>query len=346
MSIDEGVTEIAFDTKSPVPDLFRNYPQRSMMDLPPDMPEEYRQNLRSLLPYCSPNEVVADLAYASRDAAGRIVVGAAVQNRPWEWVENLGDPLAGEAKDEKQSDEHRTAAVKNTASLSLELFAARATGDAIVPAPAHDTALLDATLRSFHDNLSTESIFARDWRETRVGLQQADALAGGGLGLARGEEQDELGALPALHAHQDTPRRPAAGTSSRKPSPASSVRSRGSGRLSAASSRRPSPAVAAAAAAAHARASGSASTATVTELAEQDGAQALQQQAAGPAAASSASSGVRAAKRKASISVSLSDSDIEIIEPPPAAVAAAAAAAAAKKTRGAKAPARARAKKR
>jgi mediator of RNA polymerase II transcription subunit 12 len=43
--------ELAIDTKANSADIFRNYPQIHLADLPPDMPAEYRQQLRCLLPY-------------------------------------------------------------------------------------------------------------------------------------------------------------------------------------------------------------------------------------------------------------------------------------------------------
>ncbi|THH13392.1 hypothetical protein EW146_g6819 [Bondarzewia mesenterica] len=279
--------EIMSDIKGPALDLFRNYPQLDLMQLPSDMPGEYRQHLRSLLPYCWPNEVVADLAYASRDAAGRIIVGAPVQNRPWEWVENLGDQPPGDAKDEKQAEERRVVSVKNTASLSLELFATRATGDAIVPSTARSHSNVEATIRSFHDNLSTESVFSRDWRESRINLS-SDPLTG--VVHARGEHEDEVGALPSFHSSQDAGRSNRRSTS-RKPSPASSVRSRGSGRPSTSSSRRQSPATLS-----RASASGANDPTDVEAI------------------GTSSTSGARASSSKRKASVSISDSDIEIIE--------------------------------
>ncbi|KAI0068850.1 hypothetical protein BV25DRAFT_1904185 [Artomyces pyxidatus] len=226
--------EIAYDTKIATSELFRNYPQIRLVDLPSDMPAEYRQQLRGFLPHPPSSEAVADLAYASRDASGQLVVGAAVVNRPWEWVENLGDPIP-DAKDDKQvEDQHgrkNAAIVKNTSAMSLELFSARATGDAI--AKRTGDAQADSSAFLFQDNLSGESVFARDWMETRVDLV---GEATNGPSRVRGEEEDEVGALPSFAQNMG-------GTEQRrKPSPASSVRSRGSARMSASSSRLQSPA--------------------------------------------------------------------------------------------------------
>ncbi|KAF8258181.1 hypothetical protein EI94DRAFT_1755363 [Lactarius quietus] len=134
-------------------DIFRNYPQIPIAELPADMPAEYRQQLRCLLPYPPPHEGVADLVYASVDASGQILPGQPVMNQPWDWVECLGDNGASDTPGER--------AISNNASLSLERFAARATGD---------TVRSEKTPRGFHDALGGESVFARDWAETRIPL--------------------------------------------------------------------------------------------------------------------------------------------------------------------------------
>jgi len=165
------IDELSTDTKANSMDIFRNYPQIHLGELPVDMPAEYRQQLRCLLPYPPPHEGVADLVYASLDASGHTIPGAPVMNRPWEWVESLGDNATGDAPAE--------GGVRNNASLSLELFAARATGDSV-----HS----EKNLRGFHDALSGESVFARDWAETRIPLTDESS--------ARREDEDTA----TLHA--------------------------------------------------------------------------------------------------------------------------------------------------
>ncbi|KAI0045300.1 hypothetical protein FA95DRAFT_1495630 [Auriscalpium vulgare] len=274
--------EIAHDTKSTATEPTLNYPQTRLADLPADMPAEYRLQLRCLLPYPPPSEGVADLAYASRDASGQVVIGAAVVNRPWEWVESLGDHAVGDVKDDQQVNEQSAhkgqPAIKNSGSLSLELFAGRATGDRVIDS--HQGA--QANLWSFQDNLSAQSMLARDWMETRVDLV-GDAVSGGSR--LRGEDDDEVGELPTFSASQD-------GRAMRKPSPASSVRSRGSGRMSAPSSRLQSPALS--------FPPGSSSKSDDPMTLDNPG--------------SSPINGRRSSKRKASIISVDADSDIEIIE--------------------------------
>ena len=140
------------------------------------MPAEYRQQLRCLLPYPPPHEGVIDLVYASHDSSGQTVPGSPVRNRPWDWVESLGDNAPGEAPAE--------GGIRNNASLSLELFAARATGDSVRS---------EKNPRGFHDALGGESVFARDWAETRISLADESS--------ARREENEDAGGVPtALHA--------------------------------------------------------------------------------------------------------------------------------------------------
>jgi mediator of RNA polymerase II transcription subunit 12 len=149
------VTELATDAKANSADIFRNYPQIPIAELPADMPAEYRQQLRCLLPYPPPHEGVADLVYASIDASGQTLPGPPVMNQPWDWVESLGDTGVGDGAPPAER------AISNNASLSLERFAARATGD---------TVRSERTPRGFHDALGGESVFARDWAETRIPL--------------------------------------------------------------------------------------------------------------------------------------------------------------------------------
>lgn len=167
--------ELAADGKANSTDFFRNYPQIRLADLPVDMPAEYRQQLRCLLPYPPPHEGVADLAYASLDSSGRTVLGSPVTNRPWDWVESLGDNAPSEAPSE--------GGILNNASLSLELFAARATGDSVRS---------EKNPRGFHDALSGESVFARDWAETRISLTDETS--------PRREDDDTGGVMQAIAA--------------------------------------------------------------------------------------------------------------------------------------------------
>ena len=80
---------------------------------------------------------MADLVYASLDSSGRTVPRSPVTNRPWDWVESLGDIAPSKAPTD--------GGIRNNPSLSLELFAARA---------AVDNVRSEKNARGFHDALS------------------------------------------------------------------------------------------------------------------------------------------------------------------------------------------------
>lgn len=226
--------EIPVDPKSATFDPFRNYPQVELSQVPSGTPQEYRTRLRTLLPYVALNPAVAGLVYATRDASGALTIVQPVQNRPWEWTEYLGDVPPGEVN--PRTDEHagtrieEHANVRNCASIALELFGARTTGEILVPAHARGDQRVDAVLRTFQDDRSGESVFARDWREARVLLSDEAKLSTG--------HDDEQTDVPAAHAagqYQGASRRGSPALSNRS----GAVRMAGS---SSSGSRRQSPA--------------------------------------------------------------------------------------------------------
>lgn len=204
--------ELPSDPKVATFDPFQCYPQVELQNLPTDMPAEYRQTIRSLLPFVSPNLAVADLVYTSKDSNGTESL-LPVQNRPWEWTEYLGEPAELDVKDDHP--------IKNSASLSLELFAARATGERVLQASSmNPDDRVDANLRALQDENLGESIFKRDWRETRIVPERALS------GPAQDEHFSSGTSAPPTRVASDG--RPSSSQSSRMASPVSSVRSRGS----------------------------------------------------------------------------------------------------------------------
>lgn len=194
--------EMPVDPKNATFDPFRNYPEIELSQLPIGTPQEYRTRLRTLLPYVALSPTVAGLAYATRDASGALTIVQPVQNRPWEWTEYLGDVPPGEVNPRTDEgagtriEEH--ASVRNSASIALELFGARSTGEILIPAHAHGDQRVDAALRTFQDDRSGESVFARDWREARVspidesgqsrlGAENDDAQSGAAAANAAGQ---------------------------------------------------------------------------------------------------------------------------------------------------------------
>ncbi|KAI0688045.1 hypothetical protein BC835DRAFT_1419486 [Cytidiella melzeri] len=208
--------EIPVDPRATSYDPFTSYPMLELQQLPPDMPTFYRSRIRTLLPFVSPNASVADLAYVSKDNS---IVPTPVQNRPWEWVEYLGERSVHDSKEETASDD----AMKNSTSLSLELFGTRIVGKRLEYLIADDTAntkdggqRVQNTLSMLHETSFTESIFKRDWRESRFSASYAPHET------AHSELEDVLGALPTFTATDHR------SSSSRMASPVSSIKSRSS----------------------------------------------------------------------------------------------------------------------
>lgn len=134
------------------------------------MPHEHRKEMFFLLPYSQSVYPVDGLFYAKLDKSSGDVhykEDGPVVNRPWEWTENLGDP--DNASDSDATDFAMRNFLKNTGSLSLETFGVRMTGDAILHNPnASEVGPESDRLRMFGDGMHAESVWARDFRETRV----------------------------------------------------------------------------------------------------------------------------------------------------------------------------------
>jgi mediator of RNA polymerase II transcription subunit 12 len=228
--------ELTLNVKNPTFDPFCHSPHISPSDIPPDFPREYRDQLQSLLPHLPAPAIVSQLASSHRDSAGQLVYDAPVLNRPWEWIENLGEPASLDPKDEDKEREEKERLgmqylVKNSGSLSLDVFGARLTGDGILQAQEGD-ARIQANVRTFQDGLSAEGMFKRDWRETRMEPEIA-TLIDASMGRVR-TEANQLGAAGSIQSIQGRPEKRAIN----RASPASSVLSRSSAH---GSSRRPSP---------------------------------------------------------------------------------------------------------
>jgi mediator of RNA polymerase II transcription subunit 12 len=207
-------TEIPIDPKGVTFDPFAHYPQNPLSDLPTDISPIYRRQLRRLLPWPTPNAIVADLAYAHRDDDGHLVADSYVANRPWEWIENLGEPSPPEDKEEKRR-QHAQYLIKNSGSLSLDAFGAQATGDGVG---------VEGELGMFEDGLSAEGIYQRDWRETRIQVPLEQLFVGG----APGEEGPSSAASsPYVPMERRTPKGSPASTSLSHPTYQSPDQSRG-----------------------------------------------------------------------------------------------------------------------
>jgi mediator of RNA polymerase II transcription subunit 12, fungi type len=120
---------------------------------------------------------VDGLAYTksrSSDTDEAIKEESMVVNRPWEWTENLGDPSAGGPENDDGFEVRHL--IKNTGSLALETFGTRMTGDVVFDLPDPEGGetdfehpqTIEQIIRTFSDGSHSESVFARDYRETRV----------------------------------------------------------------------------------------------------------------------------------------------------------------------------------
>ena len=181
---------------------------------------------------CQPDSVVSNLVSTHHDAQGNEIFGPSVTNRPWEWIENLGEPSVLDVKEDEREKElfKSKYLVKNSGSISLDHFGARLTGDGIK----HDMATdvdprVASSIRSFEDGCS-ESLFSRDWRETRLECDIEPSPET--LFRLKGElENDTPGLSDSLNTAQG-----------QRTSPPSSVISRGSTQGTASSMRQQSPA--------------------------------------------------------------------------------------------------------
>ena len=209
--------EIPADPKATSYEPMKKYPKYDLQQLPPDIPGTYRSCLRTLLPFVSLNASVDGLAYVAND---NDTTPTPVSNHPWEWMEYLGEPSTQEVGDEGAV----AGTVKNTTSLSLELFNAHALAKRSADVSSDNPqATLDGqrvlgTLNELRETSFLESIFKRDWRESRVFVSSPLQ----GSTPSHPEAEDEVGPLPGLIS---TDRR---SISSRMASPVSSIRSRGS----------------------------------------------------------------------------------------------------------------------
>lgn len=228
--------EMPFDPKAVPFDPFRNYPNKPSSDLPLDLPGEYHEQLTSLLPQFPAVPSVSNLVNYHRDVAGNIDYVTPVVNRPWEWVENLGDPTPIEPKgDEREGEKIALKArslVKNSGSLSLDTFDARMTGDGILRSLREEVVDMrtEGNLRIFQDGLAGENIFKRDWCETRIPLD-AKVIPRPTAGRVGGELVQEVGGIAGNPSNSRERRMTPRG------SPSSSVVSRSSARASTASIR-------------------------------------------------------------------------------------------------------------
>ncbi|KAL5506968.1 SRB8 [Sanghuangporus vaninii] len=198
-------------------DLFQGCISLDSLDIPVNLSPEYRELIRTLerhAPHCPD---VADLVYSSRDGDGNLQPGASVQMRPWEWIESLGDPPLLDAKDvQKEAEEKERRGlrylVRNNTSIPLELFATHALGEGarrLGLGSAESSSGKDEQLRGlFEDDLAAESIYEREWKDSRVGFtcpgestEDSKSRADGDVEPSRRGTPTSRRTSPALSVH-------------------------------------------------------------------------------------------------------------------------------------------------
>jgi len=151
-------------------DPYRYYPNISRDAITRDVPPEYRKQILTLLNELPTESLVTNLIHSQRDSAGRMDFHQPVCNKPWEWIENIGEPSDSRELEREERIRDRTAhLIKNASSIPLENFGARHTGDTVRALASEHLSRLENYSRGFEDGLS-ESVFIRDWRETRLEL--------------------------------------------------------------------------------------------------------------------------------------------------------------------------------
>lgn len=211
------------------PDPFLHCPSIDSSRLGVNMLNSYRNLVITLLKHTPRNALTDDLIYIGRDTNGEIQYGPPVQMRPWEWMEFLGEVCPPDCKDVVAGAEGKThfgikREMRNNTSIPLEMLGARMTGESVRQlSTASDGQPLDLceSLRSvFEDDLASESIYERHWREGRIGQVEPIEVAASDISGASGDVGDQLSrhqtpgsfrASPALSVHTNIGSRSSAG---------------------------------------------------------------------------------------------------------------------------------------
>ncbi|KZT32862.1 hypothetical protein SISSUDRAFT_472618 [Sistotremastrum suecicum HHB10207 ss-3] len=197
------IDEMPKDPKNP--DVFQTAVALDPRTIPGSVPHLFRGRLAALLSFVREDPLVQNLAHVPYDASATHLVGLQVVSRPWEWVDYSELP----------TDPQERPGIKNAGSVSLEHFEARATGETLAkPGDPH----VSSAIKSFQDSFSQESIFERDWRESRIDMRHDSPDA-----VDRNRSDDG----ESHHSHQSK-----SGRGRSAASPAPSALSRSSGRAS------------------------------------------------------------------------------------------------------------------
>ncbi|KAG9004810.1 RNA polymerase II mediator complex subunit [Tulasnella sp. JGI-2019a] len=158
------IDEVPKDIKTPDIDLMRQVPGIKPQSLPTRISIEDRETLKHLLGFVFEDPLAVNLVqFMETDGGedGQVQLGAKVQSRPWEWLDHLEEPRAA------SSAEDEIMRIRNDTSISLEHFQARVvTNDQRIEA---SDGAGETMKRYTKDRLYMETMYERDWKETRVG---------------------------------------------------------------------------------------------------------------------------------------------------------------------------------
>jgi len=129
-----------------------------------------RRRVSSLLSFVPDNAYVSSLLHSWTDpTTGETVFGPPVQDSPWEWSDSIEPhPSTSEITRENKPE------LRNSSSIPLEVFGTRPTGERVfgeVESGVSDKKKAErdmARARQLEDGLAGDSMFERDWRETRM----------------------------------------------------------------------------------------------------------------------------------------------------------------------------------
>ena len=194
--------EFPTDTRQLTVDLYQHCVDYDPARFSPSMLSESRDVAETLLKYTLKNLPTDGLAYAYRDSDGILHPSAPVQLRPWEWIENPGDPPATDDK-QKRTEASSKYLIKNNTSISLEMFGARPTGEEVRKTGSENAKddLGERMKSYFEEDLNSESVYERDWRESRLWTdhRHVSRLKAGEEGEAESSGSKKRRATPGSH---------------------------------------------------------------------------------------------------------------------------------------------------
>jgi hypothetical protein len=126
------------------------------------MPLDFSARLQLILSYTPRIPSVTNLVHLLKGTSTTAIFGKRVQVRPWDWME-YADP--GVTEEDENHTVNRLG--KNNTSISLEAFGARPTGET-VHYHKESSQRAEVEIRASENRIHGETVFQRDWRESRI----------------------------------------------------------------------------------------------------------------------------------------------------------------------------------